>query len=304
MVPHAEDAHAARCGRTVYSPIERSGIPSVAADPGGVNPALQPSALLEVIATQNEIVARGLALDQATALVCARAVALTAASRAWVELLGAGEPAPGRAPSVRVSPVAPGALATVPLLHAGRELGTLKALSPRPDAFGHDAAEVLRLLGSVMAAHLARERDREPAGRAPRHDPLTGLGDGRHYQERIAAEVTAAARAGRQLALCLVELDPHGGDDEALCAVARVLRGLREGDGAFRIGERRFAVLLPGASLLGGRVVAERLSDRIASVTVGGRPVTAAWGVAAMDDPDPRRLHAAAEALLAVPVAA
>jgi diguanylate cyclase (GGDEF)-like protein len=303
MVPYAEDAHSGRRRTNGLVPVPAERDPAPAADPGGVNPALPSSALLEVIATQNEIVARGLMLEEATAVVCARAVALTSAARAWVELFE-GDPTAGRSSSAPVFALPPGAVASAPILHRGRELGVLSVLSPHPDASGEGGAKILGLLGSVLAAHVLRERDNEVQSRVVRHDPVTGLGDRRHYEERIAAEVAAAARAGRQLSLLLLELDPAGCGHEALCAVARVLRGLRESDGAFRIGERRFAVLLPGASLLGGRVVAERLSDRIASDGTAPGRVSAAWGVAAMDDPDPRRLHAAAESLLAVPAAA
>jgi PleD family two-component response regulator len=65
--------------------------------------------------------------------------------------------------------------------------------------------------------------------------------------------------------------DRHGrhAADEALCAVAHILQGVRESDHAFRTGAHEFAVVLPGTSALGARIVGERLVDRIASAGVG-----------------------------------
>jgi diguanylate cyclase (GGDEF)-like protein len=251
---------------------------------------IPPSTLLSVIATQNEIVARSLPLDEAASLVCARAAELTSASGAVFEMFEDG--CPGAHCGSAGSPD----VVTVPLVHCSRRVGVLKVFSPRRQRLAADPAEVLRLLCEVVAAHLEQAQQDETIERAARRDQLTGLGNGAYYDQRLAREVDAAVGAGRHLSLCLLELDGDSEGDEGVWAVARILQGLRESDDAFRIGEREFAVLLPGTSLLGGRVVAERLADRIAGV--GHGRLSARYGVAAMTDPDPRRLHAAAAQLI------
>jgi GGDEF domain-containing protein len=252
---------------------------------------IPPSTLLSVIATQNEIVARGLPLDEVVALVCARAAELTSAAGAAFEMIE------DDGPRAHCGSAASADVVTVPLVHRSRRLGALKVLSPRRQRLGADPAEVLALLCEVVAAHLEQAQQNETLEREARRDQLTGLGNGGYYDQRLAREVTAAVGAGRHLSLCLLELDGDFDGDEGLCAVARILQGLRESDDAFRIGEREFAVLLPGTSLLGGRVVAERLADRIAGI--GHGQLSARYGVAAMTDADPRLLHAAAAQLMA-----
>jgi diguanylate cyclase (GGDEF)-like protein len=252
---------------------------------------IPPSTLLSVIATQNEIVARGLPLGEAVALVCARAAELTSAAGAAFEAIEED------GPNAQSGVAASADVVTVPLVHRSRRVGALTVHSPRRQRLAPDPAEVLRLLCEVVAAHLEHTEQHETLARAARRDQLTGLGNGGYYDQRLAREVHAAAAAGRHLSLCLLELDGDADGEEGLCEVARILQSLRESDDAFRIGEREFAVLLPGTSLLGGRVVAERLADRIAGIGLGR--LSARYGVAAMTDPDPRRLHAAAAQLIA-----
>ncbi|MEA2475443.1 MAG: hypothetical protein QOE06_3358 [Thermoleophilaceae bacterium] len=251
---------------------------------------IPPSTLLSVIATQNEIVARGLPLGDVVGLVCARAAELTSASGASLEMAEDGRP------DARCGSASSPDVVTAPLVHRSRRVGALKVFSPRRQRLAADPAEVLGLLCEVVAAHMEQAEQHETLERAARRDQLTGLGNGAYYDQRLAREVLAAVGAGRHLSLCLLELDGDADGDDGLCALARILQGLRESDDAFRIGEREFAVLLPGTSLLGGRVVAERLADRVAGI--GHGQLSARYGVAAMTDPDPRRLHTAAAQLI------
>jgi diguanylate cyclase (GGDEF)-like protein len=82
-------------------------------------------------------------------------------------------------------------------------------------------------------------------------DPLTGLGNHRHFHERLQRELVAAEQAGGFLSLCLVDLDDfkhindvygHPTGDHVLSEVAA---RLRQGGEAFRLGGDEFAVLLP-----------------------------------------------------------
>jgi diguanylate cyclase (GGDEF)-like protein len=103
-------------------------------------------------------------------------------------------------------------------------------------------------------------------------DPLTGLGNHRHFHERLARELEQALRYGRPLALCLVDVDDfkrindrfgHPAGDRVLSQVAARLRQSGE---AFRLGGDEFAVLLPGYEESEAVTAAESIVDRIATL--------------------------------------
>jgi diguanylate cyclase (GGDEF)-like protein/putative nucleotidyltransferase with HDIG domain len=106
-------------------------------------------------------------------------------------------------------------------------------------------------------------------------DPLTGLGNHRHFHERLAGELEQALRYDRPLALCLVDVDDfkrindsfgHPMGDSVLSQVAARLRQTGE---AFRLGGDEFAVLLPGYEAPEALTAAESIIDRIASLELG-----------------------------------
>jgi two-component system cell cycle response regulator len=84
-------------------------------------------------------------------------------------------------------------------------------------------------------------------------DPLTGLYNRRHLDERLTAELAGAQRHGRALSLLLVDIDhfkqvndAHGhiAGDEALKMIAFVLRGaVRKEDVVARYGGEEFCVI-------------------------------------------------------------
>jgi diguanylate cyclase (GGDEF)-like protein len=103
-------------------------------------------------------------------------------------------------------------------------------------------------------------------------DPLTGLGNHRHFHERLARELEHSLRYGRPLSLCLVDVDDfkrindrfgHPAGDRVLSQVAARLRQSGE---AFRLGGDEFAVLLPGYEEGEALTAAESIVDRIATL--------------------------------------
>src|SRR5919202_6066471 len=103
-------------------------------------------------------------------------------------------------------------------------------------------------------------------------DPLTGLGNHRHFPERLARELDHALRYGRPLAICLVDVDDfkrindrfgHPVGDRVLSMVATRLRQTGE---AFRLGGDEFAVLLPGYEESEALTAAESIIDRISAI--------------------------------------
>jgi diguanylate cyclase (GGDEF)-like protein len=103
-------------------------------------------------------------------------------------------------------------------------------------------------------------------------DPLTGLGNHRHFQERLAEDVATADADGVVLSLVVLDVDNfkeindtygHPAGDRVLAEVASRLR--QDGE-AFRIGGDEFAVLLPGVDEPEAVVVAEGVLGRIVSL--------------------------------------
>src|SRR5919106_1146627 len=126
---------------------------------------------------------------------------------------------------------------------------------------------------------------------ASRTDPLTGLLNGRAFEELLDSELERSRRTGRPLAVVVGDLDglselngrlglPAG--DRALQLAARdMLKWKRRIDSAGRIGGEEFALLLPETDERGAFLVAERLR-RAAHRTFGDEPlpVTVSFGVA------------------------
>jgi diguanylate cyclase (GGDEF)-like protein len=145
------------------------------------------------------------------------------------------------------------------------------------------------LVGPLLAISLY-QRSTYRALRAMRlalTDPLTGLGNHRHFHERLQRELVAAEDAGQRLSLCLVDVDDfkrvndnygHPTGDRVLSQIA--LR-LRQGGEAFRLGGDEFAVLLPGHDEDAAREAATSIIERLREMEVEhSQQITVSAGVA------------------------
>jgi two-component system cell cycle response regulator len=100
-------------------------------------------------------------------------------------------------------------------------------------------------------------------------DPLTGLYNRRHLDDRLGAELAGAQRHGRPVAVLMVDIDrfkdvndDHGhlAGDEVLKMVAFILRGaVRKEDVLARYGGEEFVVVARETALDGARALAERI---------------------------------------------
>jgi len=118
-------------------------------------------------------------------------------------------------------------------------------------------------------------------------DPLTGLGNHRHFHERLEGELAAAKRLGTTVSVCFIDVDDfkrvndtfgHPAGDGVLSQVAG---RLRQGGEAFRLGGDEFAVLLPGATEPAALEAAASIVARIGAVDLGEiGAVTISAGVA------------------------
>jgi diguanylate cyclase (GGDEF)-like protein len=122
-------------------------------------------------------------------------------------------------------------------------------------------------------------------------DPLTGLGNRRHFEERLRGELDRADTGAGPLSLVLIDLDRfktvndrfgHEAGDQLLRAVAACLR---QGGEAFRFGGDEFALLLPGRTGRDADEIVQAVRERLAAVvTPDGAPVQAGFGVATYPD--------------------
>ena len=130
-------------------------------------------------------------------------------------------------------------------------------------------------------------------------DPLTGVGNRRHFIARAQLAMAEAVRQRSTLCIVLIDIDHfkrindahgHAIGDAVITAVADTCRQrLRAGDVFCRWGGEEFIVLLPGATLEVGCLLAERLRTGVQEARVEGVPggVTISLGVAELSrDPE------------------
>ena len=129
------------------------------------------------------------------------------------------------------------------------------------------------LVGPLLAIALyQRSTFRElRAMRLALTDPLTGLGNHRHFHDRLERELADSIEQSYPLTLCLVDIDDfkrindrygHPGGDKVL---AQLATRLRQGGEAFRLGGDEFAILLPRQDEAAARIAAEAIVQRIAT---------------------------------------
>ncbi|MBK1734715.1 hypothetical protein CKO15_05315 [Halorhodospira abdelmalekii] len=142
-----------------------------------------------------------------------------------------------------------------------------------------------------------------------RRDPLTGLGNRRHFAEISETLAETAERTGQSLAAVVIDLDHfkaindyhgHAGGDTVLRAVAGLLgETVRRADLLARAGGEEFHILSLGLDSEGAVRFAERLREAIAALPVryGGEAiaVTASIGVASYQAPSVEALLEAAD---------
>jgi diguanylate cyclase (GGDEF)-like protein len=133
----------------------------------------------------------------------------------------------------------------------------------------------LALIGPLVAVALYQRSVHRAlaAVRLALTDPLTGLGNHRHFHESLRRSLADAKALGVPLALCLVDVDNfklvndvygHPVGDHVLSQVAARLRQSGE---SFRLGGDEFALILPGRGADDAKAIAQALVDRIAAAT-------------------------------------
>ena len=146
-------------------------------------------------------------------------------------------------------------------------------------------------------------------------DGLTGLSNRRHFDEYLELEWRRAMRDQSQLSLLMIDVDyfkayndnfGHLEGDEALRKVATAIREAcsRPSDLPARYGGEEFALVLPGTSPGGARLMAEKLRQSVLALKIphatpdGGESLTVSIGVSTFTPQqggDSRQLISAAD---------
>jgi diguanylate cyclase (GGDEF)-like protein/putative nucleotidyltransferase with HDIG domain len=144
------------------------------------------------------------------------------------------------------------------------------------------------LIGPLLAISLYQRSTHKAldAIRLALTDPLTGLGNHRHFHERLQRALTAA-NGSSVVSLCLLDVDDfkrindrygHPAGDRVL---AQVAARLRQGGEAFRLGGDEFALLLPGVDEHRALSIARSVVARIGEAEFGPiGEITSSAGVA------------------------
>ena len=156
---------------------------------------------------------------------------------------------------------------------------------------------------SWMCAWQARihEHQRSELSRVSRADALTGALNRRGFDERFAAELNRAERAGAALGLILVDLDDFkgtndrlghaAGDEQLRWAVAAMTATLRPSDAVGRLGGDEFAVVVPDS----GPAETTALAARLHAALAAGAPASFGSSSYPSDGLDADALHQVAD---------
>ena len=145
----------------------------------------------------------------------------------------------------------------------------------------HAQTERLRESDHEKSVLLDRLRQQSQAFERMAHeDALTGIGNRRSMDSRLAQVFQRAVRKNQPLSFALFDIDrfkqvndsySHDAGDRALIAVAHALRdGVGLPDMVARWGGEEFAVLLPGMPLEQARALCERLRQAVEAIDCSG----------------------------------
>ncbi|HUF28886.1 MAG TPA: GGDEF domain-containing protein [Gemmatimonadaceae bacterium] len=196
-----------------------------------------------------------------------------------------------------------GCIAIAPLTRDSEVFGALVVEADAAEGISVGELKNLNLLGIIAVTALQVSWEIQEVSRRARTDPLTGLGNRRHFDEELARLLEGSDRFGNSTALIVADIDHfkaindrlgHDAGDAVLKHVAQVLtEGVRAIDLCARYGGEEIVVLLPQTTVAGAAEVAERLRRAVESrpTTFRGQsiPVTCSFGVSAFPQCAARR---------------
>jgi diguanylate cyclase (GGDEF)-like protein len=199
---------------------------------------------------------------------------LCAANRPWLGRTGDLDPAV--AETFFSAEAASGSAIVLPLMTRGQVLGFLCLASEDPDRFDASmATDLLTRFTCVVAASLDNVAHREHLRVTGVTDPLTGLSNRRHFDERLHHEIRRATSHAAPMSCLFIDIDHfkqvndthgHAIGDLALGAIGTCLKQqVRVGDTVSRYGGEEFVALLL-CDLPDALAVAERIRRAVEAI--------------------------------------
>ena len=140
----------------------------------------------------------------------------------------------------------------------------------------------------IQSKELELQQSQKKAASLAVSDELTGLANERHFNQMLNTECRRAVREFSPLTLMLINADklkPEGNESsqQKLCQVADVLERAtsRPGDLVARLGDNRFALLLPSTNEQ-SPVLAERLCREVRGIEAEGEALSLSIGTCTM----------------------
>jgi len=214
--------------------------------------------------------------------------------------------------SVPGTPLEPEAMIAIPLVSRDKVKGCLNMYRHGPDAkFSDEEFELAKRFGDAAALAIDNAKLLSILEQQALTDPLTGLYNHRHFQERLRSELERASRSKDSTALLLLDIDDfkkvndvygHSTGDTMLVALADVLKEtVRASDVPCRIGGEEFAVILPSCDAGDALGLATRLLNNFSELDfddVGGVSVSLGISQGPEHAMNPRELLTYAEAAM------
>lgn len=174
----------------------------------------------------------------------------------------------------------------------GQQLGTLCVLDREPRDLDERQRFALQTLANQVVKGLEMKLDHHRQAevirklKASQHelsrqvatDPLTNLLNRRGFEHRLSQELALIKRGAPSSAMLLIDIDHfkrvndrlgHRAGDEVLVRFSALCRQIfRESDVICRWGGEEFLIMLPGATVDDAQHAAERLNDRLATMSM------------------------------------
>ena len=167
----------------------------------------------------------------------------------------------------------------MPLLDSGRLIGSLHlGLQDEPPRLEEVEENLLAHLAAIISACFKAALHRQQISQLTLLDPLTQIGNLRGFARDIGREIARARRENKPVTILLMEIDEfddlykHYGERRGQLVIRKIAErlssNLRATDSLARLGQPKFAVLIPGSGELLGREIAERMRRDIEDFAV------------------------------------